>query len=297
MVPLVPPHMACSIESKPARRAASMPSLACACAVTLRPSACDVLGNRVQLFLGELLGRCRSRFRSNTPPVAVTLITSAPRLTICRTALRQSSGPSQVPRAGKSKQNLGPITVYVAVAAAGRDCLAGCQDARAGNQPVAHGVAQGEDGVTAGAEVAHGSEAGFQGPARELRPLQCEVRIRPLDKLALAVAAGLGEQVHMQVDKAWHHESVAGDRAPVTARHHPPKPARSSRPRSLPPGRCARPRSAGWPGLRRARPAAFRRGSAYSRETDDSQGGGCSRRRMRERQATESTRRTGGVGC
>ena len=95
------------------------------------------------------------------------------------------------------------------MAAAGRDRLAGRQDARAGNQPVAHGVAQGEDGVAARAEVAHGSKAGFQSPARELRPLQREVCVAPLDELVLAVAARLREQVHVQVDKAGHHETVA----------------------------------------------------------------------------------------
>lgn len=105
-------------------------------------------------------------------------------------------------RAGVALQ-VGAITVgVVGVAARGADCATGGEDARSGDDAGIDGVAQGDRGVGAIAEVAHGSETGHQRPVRVDGRANGVVGGIQVELVDVAGRAGLAGEMGMAVDQA-----------------------------------------------------------------------------------------------
>ncbi len=85
--------MPCSMVVMPASTASAMPAEPCACAAVSRP---DFLASSTPARISSSVscGEPGSTPGVITPPVAMSLMTSAPALSCSRTALRTSSGPS-----------------------------------------------------------------------------------------------------------------------------------------------------------------------------------------------------------
>src|SRR5881409_3438678 len=86
----------CSIDVTPARTAALIPAVPCACAATRR-SSCVAVSTIARISSSLYCCTPAESVRDSTPPVAQILMTSAPYLTAYRTALRTSSTPSATP--------------------------------------------------------------------------------------------------------------------------------------------------------------------------------------------------------
>ena len=126
----------CSIESTPARAAASMPRAPWAWAATLRPSEWAV--STIARISSSV--KCASRPRAcceRTPPVAVNLITWAPARESSRTRSAHCTAPVQVlpPESARITSGRKPLTSpwppMIEIAGPGGD------DSRAGKQPLA----------------------------------------------------------------------------------------------------------------------------------------------------------------
>jgi hypothetical protein len=86
-------RLACSRVSTPARIAAAMPLVPCACAATFRSRWC-ASSTIARISVSPSCCWPGSVFREITPPVAQILITWAPYLRTSRSRLRPSSGLS-----------------------------------------------------------------------------------------------------------------------------------------------------------------------------------------------------------
>src|SRR5215204_6137776 len=85
--------MPCSMDRTPLRTATLIPSVACACAITLIPAA--VASATIVATSSSRKWPCRGSSRADsTPPLVAALITSAPARTSSRTTRRTCSGPS-----------------------------------------------------------------------------------------------------------------------------------------------------------------------------------------------------------
>ncbi|MNE51202.1 hypothetical protein D3C80_1458200 [compost metagenome] len=101
------------------------------------------------------------------------------------------------------------IAVGVAVAAVDRDGRAGGDDARSRHVAALHGVAQGEDGLVAGAQISDGGEAGVQGAASVAGADHGLRRRRLGDFVQPPGRALLAGQVDVAVDQAGQDEGAA----------------------------------------------------------------------------------------
>jgi len=97
----------------------------------------------------------------------------------------------------------------VAVAPGRRDTLAGGEDTRPDDDPVADRAAQREDRVAARPQVAHRREPREQRAPRILDAEERAVRVTPLEPLQTDSRAVLRCNVRMRVDQARQHERVA----------------------------------------------------------------------------------------
>ena len=193
----------CSIESTPARTAASMPASAWAWAATLRPSEWAV---STIAFISASV-KCWPRPRAcceRTPPVAVILMMSAPARETSRTRAAHCSGPVQVLSTLERPDHLGPEAGDVAMAADDRDGRAGGEDSRARDEPFGGGPAKREADQRRRAEVADGGEAGERGDAGVLDAEQGHPFVA-VDRLVAKVAAGIAGEMDVHVDQAGQH--------------------------------------------------------------------------------------------
>ena len=157
------------MESTPARMATLAPSAPWAWAATFLRRRC-ASSTMASISAWLSCGVSTSSASDSTPPVAHTLMTSAPYLTWYArrrgTGRRRLAMPSPMP-GSLPKEPVGEAGA-VAVAAARAEGVDGDQHARAGDDAVGDGVAQPDVDVVARAHVAHGGEAGDQRPARVL---------------------------------------------------------------------------------------------------------------------------------
>ena len=99
--------------------------------------------------------------------------------------------------------------VGLAVPAGRRQDRADRQDARAGDLALGHRLAQRVDDLRlAGAQVAHGGEAGFQRQPGPMRAVEPDLGIGILDEAQPLAGAELHGQVYVAVDQARQHEAV-----------------------------------------------------------------------------------------
>jgi hypothetical protein len=129
----------CSIESTPALTAAAMPASAWAWAATLRPSEWAVVDDRPHLLVGEGLAEALVALAEHAAG-GVELDDVGAELgrlaDLGRALVGAGAGIVAVERLG----DLGPEARDVAMAADGRERLAGGEHARAGDQPLGDGV-------------------------------------------------------------------------------------------------------------------------------------------------------------